>query len=99
MQILDRALLIHCFLNFVPKYFHQAFTRLPLPRANLRRLHLILGCNLLNRLITVQRFTRHSSLRFIRKVPPICHSRIHSLVLDTFSTLSNFAGSLQCKTD
>jgi ABC-type dipeptide/oligopeptide/nickel transport system ATPase subunit len=51
--------------------------RLSLPRANLRRVQLTFGSDLLDRLIPAQ------GLKLIWKIPALRHSRIHSFVLDT----------------
>ena len=54
----------------------QSLHGLTLPVAHLARMHLVLGCNRLNRVVSSQRIQRHSLLELCRESSPSCgHSR------------------------
>jgi len=65
VQVFDLAVLALGFLDLVRENTCHAFDRLPLPRAHLRWVKLLLGCYFLNRLVTAQRFKRHSSFNLV----------------------------------
>ena len=57
----------------VRKHFAQTGHRLALPGAHLVRMYLVLGRDLLDRLVAPQRFQRHPGLEFRRKPASIRH--------------------------
>ena len=65
------------------EYVRHALDGLPLPRADLVRVQLMLRRDLLHGLVATQRFQRHLGLKLICKVPALCHVRIPSKVRET----------------
>ena len=62
------------------KHIGHTLNRLTLPRADLVRMNLMLGCNILDRLVVSQRFQCHPRLKLVFKLPAIRHLRIPSKV-------------------
>jgi hypothetical protein len=81
--LFDLAILVLSLFDLVGKNPSHAFDYPSFPCAHLRWVVLPLGRNLLNRLVSVQRLKRYSGLKSVWKTPSLCHSRIHSFVLDT----------------
>ncbi|MEP2954944.1 MAG: hypothetical protein ABJO84_11890, partial [Sulfitobacter sp.] len=65
------------------EHVRHAVDGLPLPRADLVRVQLMLRGNLLHGLVAQQHFQRHLGLKLICKVPALCHVRILPKGLDT----------------
>jgi len=65
VKLLDLTDLILSFFDFTQEHLGHAFDRLPFPRAHLRWVVPPLGCDLLHRPVTTQRFKRHSSLKLV----------------------------------
>ena len=82
VKLFDLAVIIPSLFDFIRDHPGHASNRLSFQRDHLRWVELPLGCDLLHRLVTAQRFKRHSSLKLVGKVMSFCHSRIYSLGLD-----------------
>ena len=50
-------------VDAVRKHLAKALHRLALPAAHLVRMHFVLGCDLLDRLVAPQRFQRYAALK------------------------------------
>jgi hypothetical protein len=69
--------------DLVRKHARQAVNRLPFLCRNLRWVDLMLGRNLLRRLVCAQRLKRNHGLKLIRKTASRRHFCILSSMLDT----------------
>jgi hypothetical protein len=65
VKFFDLAALVLNLFDLVRENNDHAFNRLSLPRTDLRWMKLALGCELLNSLVTTQRFMRRSCLKSI----------------------------------
>jgi hypothetical protein len=82
-------------LDLACEHACHAFNRLPFPRANLRRVQLALGCDLLHRLVATQSPSATAALNLSEKFRLfVILVSIHSGWLH-LNTLSNFGGPLQ----
>ena len=74
MQLVDRRLVIRA-AAFRARREHlaQPLDRLSLPAAHLVRMNLVLGRDLLDRLVAAQRFQRHPCLEIRREPTPLRH--------------------------
>jgi hypothetical protein len=83
MQLFDFGLIVLSLTDLVGKKARQAINRLSLPRRYLRGMDLVLGRNLLRRLISTQRLKRYCGQKLVRKTASLRHLCILSSLLDT----------------
>jgi len=83
MQIFDFGPVIFGSPDFVREHPSQAVNRLPFPCRHLRWMDLMLGRNLLRRLVSPQRLKRYSSFEFVLKTASLRHLCIRSSRLDS----------------
>ncbi len=83
MQLFDFGLIVLSLPDLVRKDARQAVNRLSLPRRYLRRMDLVVGRNLLRRLVSTQRLKRYRGLKLVRKTASLRLLYILSSLLDT----------------
>ena len=83
MKLFNFGLVVLDLLYLVGKYARQAVNRLTFPCRHLRWMNLVLGRNLLRRLVSTQRLKRNRGFEFIRKTASRRYFCIPSSMLDT----------------
>jgi hypothetical protein len=83
MKLFDFGFIVFRSPDLVGKHARPGINRLSFPRRHLRRVNLMLGCNLLRRPVSTKRLKRHRSFELVRKTASLRHLCILSSLLDT----------------
>lgn len=83
MKLFEFGLIVFSFPDLFREHTCEAINRLPFPCCYLRRMDLVLGCNLLRRPISTKRLKRYGGLKLVRKTASLGHLCILSSLLDT----------------